>query len=197
MTKITRIFLALSLSPIFADVARAGLYVEPMAGYQKVTNNYTYKPANGGASDKIDVTGITYGGELGWAFQSGFRLGGQYELGNFEAKYETLGITRKLTGNAALLIIGYKFPKDIIGYLGIGQATTVDDQSPKVTATGQILKAGASHEFVKHIAVSAEWVMYSWNESTTEGSSAVKISDTFDKYLSNGVQANIRFPFEF
>jgi hypothetical protein len=117
-------------------------------------------------------------------------------MGNQEVKAESTGTTTKWATSSALLMIGYKFPKDIIGYVGIGTGSSVDDLTPKTTVTGTVLKAGGSHEFVNHVAVSVEWIVYNWDESTTEGSSAIKFADYYEKYSSNGVQASLRFPFE-
>lgn len=179
----------------FTQHANAGLYVEPLVGYTQANTEYTAKTAYGGASEKSAITGLVYGGELGWNFGM-LRIGANVEMGNQEVKAESTGTTTKWATSAALLMVGYKFPKDIIGYVGIGTGSSVDDQTPKTTVTGTVLKAGGSHEFVNHVAVSVEWIVYNWDESTTEGSSAIKFADYYEKYSSNGVQASLRFPFE-
>lgn len=175
--------------------ARAGFYIEPLVGYTQVNNETTLKPSYGGTTDKMAITGLVYGGELGWSFGS-LRLGANAELGNQDIKTESTGATTKASTTSTLLMLGYKFPKEIIGYLGAGSISSVDDQPTKTTTTGTVLKAGGSHELVNHVAVSVEWVMYNWDESKTEGSSAIKVADFYEKFSSNGIQASLRFPFE-
>ncbi len=180
----------------FSTVAAAGVYIEPLAGYQQVQTEYQFKPALGGTTDKQSITGLVYGAELGYIF-SKLRLGAEIQFANQEVKTESTGLKRKWTTTSYVGIIGYEFPEKIVGYIGVGTGSTVDDQTPKTTVTGMVLKLGGSRELVKHVSVSVEYLMYTWNETKTEGGATTKISDSYEKFNSAGVQANIRFPFEF
>ncbi len=180
---------------IFAQVAHAGIYVEPFVGYTQGTTDTQTTVANGGVSAKLSSTAIPYGAEFGWIFGSGFRLGANLELANVDLKNDSTGATTKNSYMGTMLMFGYKFPQDIIGYAGVGSATTTDDATPKTTTTGTVLKLGAHKKLINHVSAGAEYVLYTWSESTTEGSPAIKIMDFYEKYNSSAIQAVIRIPF--
>lgn len=180
-----------------AHVARAGVYLEPLAGYQQGSSDYQYKAALGGTSDKNTITGLAYGVDLGYIFNSGFRLALEFEMANQEIKTDSTSVIQKWKTTSYGLVVGYEFPEKIVGYLGVGMASSVDDATPKTTVSGMVLRAGGSREFFNHVAVSVEYRMYTWNESAVDGGTTTKFSDAYEKYNSYGIQANIRFPFEF
>lgn len=194
-----RALLALTATLILfsSRIANASVYIEPLAGYQQANNEYTLKPAFGGTSDKATITGFAYGAELGYMFHFGLRLGADLEMANQSIKTESTGVTSKWITSTYVFTVGYVFPKNIVGYVGVGTATSSDDQTLKTTLTGMALKLGGQHEFINHIAVRVEYLMYTWNDTKTDPNSAQKISDLYDKFNSMGVQASIVFPFEF
>ncbi len=157
---------------------------------------YQFKPAFGGTSDKQAIAGLLYGAELGYIF-SKFRLGAEVQMAHQDIKTESTSVTRKWTTTSYVGIIGYEFPEKIVGYIGVGTGSTVDDQTPKTTVNIMVLKLGGTKELIKHVSVSVEYLMYTWNESKIDGGATTKISDSYEKFNSAGVQANIRFPFEF
>lgn len=187
------IFTLLLISSV-ATVANAGLYAEPFVGYLQGTGDYTLKPAYGGTTDKFTNNGLVYGADVGWIFGNGVRVAGDFEMSNTDVKYETAGTSTKFTTTNILLTVGYKFPKDIIAYVGLGSATSVDDQTPKTTLTGTVAKFGGGKELIKGVQVNVDAIAWLWNEQTTEGSPALKVADVYEKFNSVGVQATVRIP---
>ncbi|MES2965652.1 MAG: outer membrane beta-barrel protein [Bdellovibrionota bacterium] len=193
-----RVFIILSAAifSLVASSASAGFYVEPFVGYIKGEIDSQTKAALGGTSAKMENTGLAYGAGLGWIFPNKVRVGADVELSNQEIKNTTTSVTSKVNVTSAYVIVGYEFEKEIIAYLGGGQSSSVDDQTPKTTSTGTTLKAGAYKELVNHVAFGAEAMLHTWVESTTEGSASVKIADVYEKYNSTSLHLFFRFPFE-
>lgn len=183
-----------TLAFVFVSSAHAGPYVEPFVTYTQGNGEYTQKPEFGGSTDKFTNTGIGYGAEAGYMFPNTLRLAFDYEIASTDVKYETAGTTRKQATSQYYGIVGYNWPGDVVGYLGLGGATTSDDQTPKTTMTGFTAKIGGGKQLWNFVQANVEVVGWFWNESTTEGSATLKIPDYYSNFTSTAIKASIRIP---
>lgn len=172
------------------------MYIEPLLGYQTGTLDYKYlSTVNSGASDKGSVNGIDYGLGLGFVFNKVY-VGADAQIFNLTQKLDTSGTSTNFIQQAFFLVGAYMVQPKARVFIGVGSVSAKDDSATPTTLTGVALKAGAIYEFKNHIAASADYVLYTINDSET-GGTATKISDQYEKFNFQALIWNFRFPFEF
>jgi opacity protein-like surface antigen len=195
----SRAILPSLIALLLSSVAHAGFYIAPYAGYHYGTIEYKVKssfPVIGGATDKGTLNGPALGFAFGWRFDNGVIVGGDVQGAMLASKYEKATTTAKSTQTGGYFILGYQVRPEAQVYVGTGAMTSVDDQNPKNTVTGSAVKAGVSYEFKQHIALGAEWVLYTLTDSESSGTK-IKLSDVYERFQYNGYLVNLRFPFTF
>ncbi len=192
MLSVRRLFILLPIL-FFGSVSHAGLYIEPIVGYQLGKIELAVKPALGGQEGKGTVQGPAAGLGLGW------------KIGNISAgvDVQTMMLKAKIEGTpeedwkqtAGHVVVGYNIRPDTRIYLGVGAFTLEDEDTPPTTYTGASAKIGAVYEFKKHIAVDAVAILYTPSEMKQDGTPTSKTADVFDKFNYGAIIWNVRFPF--
>ncbi len=125
--------LALILSLFMGVNASAGLLLEPYAGYAIGNSEY----ADG--SDKADVTGLSYGGRIGWTLPFVF-FALDYSIGNTDFKYDDGSkIKSEHTTMAAVAGVNLKIVRLWAGYIF---DTEAEDKDGTLKFEGNGMKAG-------------------------------------------------------
>ncbi len=183
-------------SLILCSISQSKMYIEPLLGYQTGTLDYKFlSTVNGGAADKGSFNGLDYGLGLGLVFDK-FYIGADAQFFSLTSKLDTTGTSTNYTQQAFFLVGAYMVQPKARVFVGLGSMTTKDDATVQTTLTGTAAKVGAIYEFKNHIAGSADYVLYTINDSET-GGVTTKIADSHEKFLYQALIWNFRFPFEF
>jgi hypothetical protein len=182
---------------VTVSVANAGFLIEPIIGYQTGTADSKLLASLGGTERTITTTGASYGLGLGWRFPSKVFVGADYLVAPLETKFspDFTGAPDKLSATAYYLTLGYQAHPLGKVYLGVGAFSSEDNASTSTKYTGTSLKAGAGYEFYNHIALHAEYILYTLTEFQT-GGQTIKSADYYEKFNYTATMIAFRFPFE-
>jgi predicted porin len=178
-------------SLLLCSASYAGLYVEPLIGYQYGKLEVTQK---GGTASKLTSTGPGAGIGVGWTFGK-ISAGLDLEAMMLKTKDSIGTYNQNWKQYTADVVVGYEVQPKTRIYLGVGGLQFKDESTPVQTFSGTTAKIGAVYEFKNHIAVDAEGVLYTPTEFKAAGGTSQQVTSSFDQYNYYAVVWNIRFPF--
>ena len=181
-----------------SQMVEAKFFIEPYAGWQTGTISLKYNaslPVIGGQSDEATANGPG----VGLAF--GFKLdrlifGVEGNFNQLDYKLESMPSSMKANQTVLLGIFGVEFQEKYRGYISAGTMVAEVDGTVKSSEKGSATKLGIMYRHHKWASTSAEYVIHSMNDTTSNGVTT-KYSDIYDRYYYNAVQFTLRIPLDF
>jgi hypothetical protein len=172
----------------------AGFFLEPYGGYSMGNVSYTLKTT--GATTSPTTSGLIYGITGGFIFPMGFGIGAEYEALSGKEKANTVEVDWEQSTIYGK--VGYYRPMSFRVYGAYGFSHETKEKTPTLPSTykGDAYKVGLGWEFVKHVAVDAEYVMFTEKDVSNSTGSAT-VSSVFSKYESSAFRVLVSFPWDF
>jgi|GEM_PF-2199801 len=187
--------LAVLLLFALSTQARAGLLLEPYAGY--TMGNYKTTAVTTNLEENGSVDGASFGGRAGW-MMGGFFLGGEYQTSRAQLKLDGAGEGTNWANTSIFGVLGYEMFMGLRIFAGMTvtpHESEVSTTPTRTKYTGEAKKVGIGYRYHVPFAVNAEYIMYEFDKVEIGGVKS-KVKERLSKFDYSAIMLSLSFPFE-
>lgn len=191
--------LVIAFSFLFVGSARAGLLLEPYAGYAMSTSEGTVKATS--TKVETEINGLAIGGRLGYQLPMGVWFAGDYlYLLETTHKYKSpSGLSDdKAYASTLFLDVGVDLPvvplRFWAGYGFMNNIHSKNDAGASADFDGSAIKAGVGFKAIPMLSINLEYIMHNYSKYKTSSGIDSDIGDYWNDFKASTIFFSLSAP---